>query len=84
MSRGRFDDDRVTIRGVVTTSWSLPFMPVRMYRVDDGSGEMTVIAGEGRVPSRGARVKVRGRVSEFGSFGGRPLGLHLRQEDLDY
>jgi hypothetical protein len=25
---------------------------------------------------------VRGRVSEFGSFGGRALGMHLREESL--
>ena len=82
---GRFHDDRVTIHGVVTTSWSVPLMPVHVYRVADGSGEMTVIASDGgRVPSRGARVKVRGRLSEFGTFGGRPLGLHLREDDVDY
>jgi hypothetical protein len=44
---------------------------------------MTVVASEGRVPSRGARVKVTGRLGEFGSFGGRTIGLHLRQDDLD-
>jgi len=81
---GRFHDDRIAIRGVVTNSWSLPFMPVQVYRVSDGSGEMTVVANEGWVPSRGAHVKVKGRLSEFGSFGGRTLGLHLRQDDLDY
>jgi hypothetical protein len=80
---GRFDDDRVTVRGVVTTSWSVPLVPVRFYRVDDGTGEMTVIASQGRVPARGARVKVRGRVGEVASIGGRTVGLHLRQEDLD-
>lgn len=81
---GRFHDDRVAIHGVVTNSWSLPFMPLWAYRVNDGSGEMTVIADDGWAPSRGAHVKVRGRLSEFGTFGGRTLGLHLRQDDLDY
>jgi hypothetical protein len=55
-----------------------------MYKVDDGTGEVTVIANEGRVPTRGARVRVKGRVEEIATFGGQSIGLHIQQRDLDF
>ncbi len=79
---GRYYNHTVSVEGVVTTSWGIPMVPLKMYRVGDGSGEITVVSDSVRVPPRGARVRVRGRVSEFGSFGGRSLGMHLREESL--
>jgi hypothetical protein len=81
---GRYYDRTVAIEGVVTSSWGLPLMPVRLYKVSDGTGEMTVLSQGGRVPARGARVRVKGRVSEVATLGGRPLGLHIQQTDLDF
>jgi hypothetical protein len=81
---GRYYDRTVAIEGVVTSSWGLPLMPVRLYRVNDGTGEMTVLSQGGRVPARGARVKVKGRVSEVATLGGRAIGLHIQQTDLDF
>ncbi|MGQ0734937.1 MAG: hypothetical protein ACT4QD_14935 [Acidobacteriota bacterium] len=81
---GRYVDKRVTVQGTVTTAWALPMVPVKMFRVEDGTGEILVMTDERRVPSRGARVKVTGRVGEFAVVGGRSIGLHLRDADLDY
>ena len=47
-------------------------------------GELLVLSNTGRVPGRGARVEVKGRVSEFATFGGRSFGLHLREQSLSY
>jgi hypothetical protein len=80
---GRYDDRTVSVSGVVTSSWSVPLVPYKFYKVDDGSGEMTVLAGNGRTPTKGARVKVRGRVEDLATLGGTSVGLHLRQTDLD-
>ena len=80
---GKYDDRSVSIEGQVTSSWSLPFVPLRMYQVDDGTGQMTVLAEGSRVPTRGAHVRVRGKLSEFGTFGDKSVGLHLRQESVD-
>jgi hypothetical protein len=80
---GKFDDRSVSIEGQVTSSWSVPFVPIKMYQVDDGTGQMTVLAEDARVPTKGARVRVRGKLSEFGTFGDRSIGLHLRQESVD-
>ena len=54
---GRYQNKTVAINGVVTSSWGVPLMPFKLYKVDDGTGEVTVIAQNGRtaIPS-GARV----------------------------
>jgi hypothetical protein len=81
---GRYQDRTVAIEGVVTSSWGVPLMPVRLYRVNDGTGEVTVLSQGGRVPTRGARVKVKGRVGEIATLGGQAVGLHIQQTDLDF
>lgn len=81
---GRYVDRNVTVDGTVTSSWGIPLLPLKMYQVDDGTGEILVVSDDRRVPSRGARVRVRGKVEEFAVFGGRSIGLHLRERDVDY
>ena len=67
---GRYQDRTVAIDGVVTSSWGVPLVPFRLYKVSDGTGELTVVAQDGRTPTRGAHVRVKGRVNDFASFGG--------------
>jgi hypothetical protein len=81
---GRYQNRSVTIDGVVTSSWGVPMLPLRLYKVDDGTGEVTVVAQHGRVPTRGARVSVRGRVNEVATFGGQAIGLHLDEEHVRF
>jgi hypothetical protein len=81
---GRYVDKNVTVRGTVTSSWGMPLVPFKMYQVDDGTGEILVLSQHERVPSKGARVKVTGKVGEFAMFGGRSVGLHLKEGDLDF
>lgn len=81
---GRYFDKRVSIEGQVTSSWGLPLVPYGLYKVADGTGEVTVLSRGGRMPARGARVRVSGRVSEMAVLGGRPLGLHIREDDIDF
>jgi hypothetical protein len=79
---GRYQDHTVSISGVVTTSWGLPLVPFRFYKVNDGTGEVTVLSDGLRMPATGERVRVKGRVQDVAILGGRPIGLHLREEDL--
>ena len=81
---GRYQNRSVTVDGVVTSSWGVPLVPFKLYKVDDGTGEVTVVSQNGRVPTKGARVRVRGRVEQFATFGGQSLGLHLQQENLKF
>jgi hypothetical protein len=79
---GRYQNQTVSVSGVVTQSWGLPLVPFRFYRVDDGTGEVTVLSQGSRMPARGEHVRVKGRVNEVAVLGGRPLGLHIREENL--
>ena len=81
---GRYQDKTVAIDGVVTSSWGVPLVPFKLYKVDDGTGEVTVVAQNGRTPTKGAHVRVKGRVNDFATFGGQSLGLHIQQTDLDF
>lgn len=78
----RYQQHSVSIDGVVTTSWSLPLVPYSLYKVDDGTGEMTVVGRGQRTPTRGSQVRVRGRVDELGVVNGQAIGLHLQEQDL--
>jgi hypothetical protein len=81
---GRYYDKTVAIDGVVTSSWGVPLVPVKLYKVDDGTGEVTVVSRGGRTPSRGAHVRVKGRVNELATLGGSSVGLHIQETDLDF
>jgi hypothetical protein len=79
----KYDDKTVSVTGVVTSSWGLPLVPFQLYKVDDGSGDITVISRSGRAPSKGARVQVKGKINEIGVFGGQSIGLHLQESDRE-
>src|SRR5690349_16909842 len=78
---GRYQNKTVSINGVVTSAWGVPLVPFKVYKVDDGTGELTVLSQNGRTPTKGARIRVKGRVNDMATFGGQSLGLHLEQTD---
>lgn len=78
----RYYDKMVSVQGVVTTSWGVPLVPFKLYKINDGTGEVTVISQGVRTPARGARVRVRGKVDELAIVGGRSVGLHIREQSL--
>jgi hypothetical protein len=80
----KYDNKNVRVTGVVTSSWGIPLVPFQLYKVDDGTGEITVVSRYGRTPSKGTRVSVKGRINEFATFGGRSVGLHIEEQDRDY
>ena len=81
---GKFADKTVTVEGLVTTSWGIPMVPFKVYRVSDGSGEMLVISDNARLPGKNTRVRVSGDVEEFALIGGRSFGLHLREKSIKF
>ncbi len=80
---GHYADRTVTIDGTVTNSWGVPLVPFKLYKVDDGTGEITVLSRGSRTPAKGNRVKVKGVVRDVAVFGGQPLGLHLEERSLN-
>ena len=79
-----YSDRTVTVDGTVTSSWGASPMPFKIYKVEDGTGEITVLSrNTSRPPIRGSHVKVKGVVRDVAVFNGMPLGLHLEERDLD-
>jgi len=80
---GRYQHHTVSIEGVVTSSWGVAAAPYKFYRVDDGTGQVTVLSQDLRLPPpSGSRVRVRGHIDELAVIGGQALGLHLTEEAL--
>jgi hypothetical protein len=79
---GRYYNRTVTVEGTVSSAWGVPLVPFQIFKITDPTGELTVVSQERRVPPKGARVRVRGRVEELGAFGGRSIGTHIRETDL--
>jgi hypothetical protein len=77
----KYEDKTISVTGVVTDSWGIPLLPLQLYKVDDGTGEMTIVSRSGRSPRKGSRVEVKGTVNEIGVFGGRSIGLHIQEDD---
>jgi hypothetical protein len=82
----KYERKTVSVEGVVTGSVGAgvlgQIVPFQSYTVDDGSGEIRVLARSTRtVPRTGSRVKVKGQVNELGVFNGRSIGLHLQEND---
>lgn len=78
---GKYDEKTIAVSGVVTNSWSVPLAPYQLYNVSDGTGEIAVLSRAGRAPSMGAHVKVKGRINEIATLGGRSVGLHIEERD---
>ena len=81
---GRYERRSVSVTGVVTSSWGIPMVPFQLYKVDDGTGDITVVSKYGRTPGKGQRVTVKGKVSEVAAFGGKSIGLHIQEENRKY
>src|ERR1041385_3448394 len=65
----KYDNKTVAVNGVVTTSYGIPLVPFQFYKVDDGTGEITVLSRSSRgAPRKGSRVEVKGRLNEIGNF----------------
>ena len=81
---GKFADKTVTVEGVVTTSFGIPLVPFKVYRISDGTSDMLVISDNSRIPGKNARVRVRGEVEEVALIGGRSFGLHIREKSIKF
>lgn len=74
----QFEGKEVRIRGKVKNVTKIPLIDLSMYVVDDGSGEITVIAQD-KVPPMDAVVNVRGVVESAAIIGGQSIGLRIKE-----
>ena len=80
----RYQNRNVTVEGRVTTAFgaSLPGINVPgLYQVEDESGKIYVVSTRG-VPTKDARVRVKGTVTPGLSLGGRSFGTAIRATDF--
>jgi hypothetical protein len=76
----KYERKTVSVTGTVTDSYGIPLVPFQLYKIEDGTGDITVVSRATRSPSKGARVQVKGKVSEVAVVGGRSIGLHIEED----
>jgi hypothetical protein len=74
---GRFTNKEVTVAGKVTQS--IGALGTGVYQVDDGTGTLWVFSEGHGVPSKGAKVGVRGHITPTVTFLGRNYATVLRE-----
>ena len=75
----RYRDKEVGIVGTVRDSYGV--LNQGAYEIDDGTGRMWVISRNRGVPSKGARVGVKGRIYTGFNFGGQTYGVVMEEND---
>lgn len=85
---GKYQDKEIAVAGVVKDSYGISIPGTRYgggaYKIDDGTGSIWILVTDGNVPSKGAEVGVKGRVSTGGNWKGRNYGLGIHEEDRRY
>ena len=76
---GRYAGREVAIGGRVSSSFGA--LGTGVYQVDDGTGQIWVYSQRYGVPGNGAKVGVRGTISQGFSFGGRSFAVVLRETE---
>jgi uncharacterized protein YceK len=82
---GRYQNRNVTIEGRVSTAFGANVPGLNLpgvYQVDDGTGKIYVVSTRG-VPTKDARVRVKGTVTPGLSIGGRSIGTAIRARSHD-
>jgi hypothetical protein len=76
---GRFTNKEVNVAGRVTQSFGV--LGRGAYEIDDGTGKLWIIAEQRGVPSRGAMVGVKGRISPTVTFMGMNFATVMRESN---
>jgi hypothetical protein len=80
---GRFMNKELNVAGEVTRSFggSLGKFSQGIYEIDDGSGKLWVYSNGRGVPTKGAKVGVKGRITQSVTFMGNNYGTVLQESD---
>jgi hypothetical protein len=73
----RYDGRTVRVEGTVTRSAGV--LGIGGYELDDGTGQIFVVAQGGGVPAQGARTRVKGRFESIFSLAGRSIAAIMQE-----
>lgn len=83
----KYQNKTVTIVGIVRDSdgISIPIIGISggCYKIDDGTGSIWVCTEKG-VPTKGAELKVKGKLQTGAVYKGKNYGLMIIEKDRDY
>jgi hypothetical protein len=74
---GKYGGREIVVHGAVDETYGL--LGAGAYRINDGTGTIWVMSQGFGVPGRGANVHVAGTLIQGATFGGRSLGMAIRQ-----
>lgn len=73
----QFEGKEVRVKGKVKDITKIPLVDLKMYVLDDGSGEVTVVAES--LPAVNENVTVKGVVESMAIMGGESIGLRIKE-----
>ena len=76
---GRFQNKEVTVAGRVTQSFGA--LGRGIYQIEDETGSLWVLSESRGVPSKGAMVGVKGRITPTVTFMGQNYATVMRESD---
>ena len=77
-SPAQFEGKEVRVKGKVKGITKIPLVDLKLYVLDDGSGEVTVVAGES-LPAENETVTLKGVVESMAIMGGESIGLRIKE-----
>ena len=77
-SPAQFEGKEVRVKGKVKDILKVPLVDLKLYVLDDGSGEVTVVAGE-NLPAVNETVTLKGVVESMAIMGGESIGLRIKE-----
>jgi len=77
-SPAQFEGKEIRVKGKVKDITKVPLIDLRLYVLDDGSGEVNVVT-QNALPAVNETVTVKGVVESAAILGGQSLGLRIRE-----
>ena len=76
----KYQDRQVLVKGKAVETLSIPFIQKGMYQIDDNTGKIWIVSQK-RMPSRGEKVTVKGRVKTGFTVRDRTFGTVIVEGD---
>lgn len=77
-SPAQFEGKEIRVKGKARNVTKIPLIDVRLYVLDDGSGEVTVLT-QHDLPAENETVTVKGVVESAAILGGQSIGLRIKE-----